>query len=270
VELPLQAAGLVSNPNRPNPEARFGTRETIESLLHAAAVVERELPGSHAVINDIGFRDGGVIDHHGSHQAGRDVDVLFYYLDRAGQPWPAKGVPVDPEGRGWDFGDLSDGHDDVSVRLDAARTWRFVQGLLEENSVSPVQRIFLVEHVRTLLLAEAVRVHAPRAIRDRFADVTCQPGYPHDDHLHVRFFCAPDDVREGCEDAGPIYPWRREQLESEGLAPVIARRPLRHSERRGRTGTPPVPPRLHPRVRAFLAQREAWLPQPHPGRPYCR
>ena len=30
------------------------------------------------------WSDGGPIPHHGSHRSGRDVDVLFYLLDREG------------------------------------------------------------------------------------------------------------------------------------------------------------------------------------------
>jgi hypothetical protein len=103
------------------------------------------------------------------------------------------GVPIEPDGRGWDFHDLVDPADDQRVRIDVPRTWRFVRALLEDDEAA-VQRIFVVEHVRTMLLEHAERVRAPRAVRARFEDVTCQPGYPHDDHLHVRFFCSAEDV----------------------------------------------------------------------------
>jgi penicillin-insensitive murein endopeptidase len=280
VPLPLRAPGLVSNPRRPNPEAFYGTIETVRALVRAAAAVHRDLPGSDLVINDIGFRQGGVIPHHGSHQAGRDVDVLFYYFDRQGRPFPSKGIPVDPEGRGWDFADLAVPRDDVRVRLDTARTWRFVQAMLEDDIAGTgglVQRIFVVEHVRTLLLAEAARVRAPRAVVARFSDVSCQPAVPHDDHLHVRFFCSDDDVRAGCADASPMYPWRRDQLRALGLEPVMAA--PRPSRGRSRTVSPEeavreaireAGGRVHDRVRSFLEQRAVWSVPPHPGRRWCR
>ena len=196
VALPETAPGLVSNPRRPNADAFYGTVEMVRGLLRAAAVVDTELPGSAVYVNDLGFREGGPIDHHGSHQAGRDVDVLFYMLDREGAPIPAVGVPIEPDGRGWDFHDLVDPADDQRVRIDVPRTWRFVRALLEDEEAA-VQRIFVVEHVRTMLLEHAERSRAPRAVRARFEDVTCQPGYPHDDHLHVRFFCSAEDVAAG-------------------------------------------------------------------------
>src|SRR4029079_15818694 len=98
---------------------------------------------------------------------------------------------LDRRGRGYDFKDLRDPRDDVLVRLDAPRTWRFVQARLEGPEGDQVQRIFLADHLRAMLLAQATRAGARAEIRARFSAVTCQPGYPHDDHLYVRFFCTP-------------------------------------------------------------------------------
>ena len=275
VPLPTDAPGLVSNPNRPNERAFFGTVETVRALVRAAAALDADMPGSPVVINDIGLPTGGPITHHGSHQAGRDVDVLFHYFDHEGEVFAAKGIPLDPRGRGFDFGDLAVPGDDVAVRLDVARSWRYVRALLEDPEAE-VQRIFVAEHLRTLLLAEANRADAPRAIVERFEAVTCQPGYPHDDHLHVRFFCTIDDVRQGCADSGPYYPWRRAALREAELDFIRPTRPTRAeraarearttSEREARAAAP----RMHRRVRAWLDLREAWLEPPHPGRTYCR
>lgn len=275
IPLPERGPGFRSNPLRPNASAYFGTVELVQALVRAALVVHEELPGSEVVINDLGFAEGGPIPHHGSHQAGRDVDVLFYYLDRDGEPWLAKGVPLDRRGRGFDFGDLADPRDDVPVRLDRPRTWRFIAALIEHDLSAEetlLQRIFIAEHVRALLLDEAGRARAPSAVRERFEALTCQPSYPHDDHLHLRFFCSAEDLREGCADSPPLYPWRREQLRALGIEPVFATRAPRGrraptvTRRRARQAAP----RIHPRVAAFLAEREGWSTAPHPGRPYCR
>lgn len=271
VPLPERGPGFRSNPNRPNAAAYFGTVETIQSLVRAAGVVSAAMPGSTLYINDIGFEAGGPIEHHGSHRAGRDVDVLFYYFDSAGEPWPSKGVPIDPDGQGFDFGDLVDPSDDVAVRLDVARTWRFVQALLEGEAEerSAVQRIFVVEHVRTALLAEAARAGAPPSIRERFADITCQPSYPHDDHLHVRYFCSADDLAAGCEDVTPLYPWHREALAAAEVEPVMAApRPHRRRTPTRAAAIPDIP--MDDTVRSFLERRAEWAAQPHPGRRFCR
>ena len=272
VALPESAPGLVSNPRRPNETAIYGTVEMIQALVTAAGVVHEELPGGALYVNDVGLPDGGPIAHHGSHRAGRDVDVLFYLIDREGEPMPSVGAFLDARGRGFDFRDLSDPRDDVLVRIDLPRTWRFIQALLEGPRADEVQRIFVAEHLRTLLLRHAERARAPRAIRDRFGEVTCQPGYPHDDHLHIRFYCTSEDMAAGCEDSGPTYGWRRLALREAGLRPVINRprrdRPMAPTVSREQARANAGP--MHSRVEEWLERRRAWEDAPHPGRTFCR
>ncbi len=113
VALPDSGPGFRSNPRRPNATARFGTVEMVQALVHAARVVQEAVPGSELVVNDLGLPQGGPVARHGSHRAGRDVDVLFYLVDREGQPVPSVGAFLDPRGRGYDFQDLADPRDDV-------------------------------------------------------------------------------------------------------------------------------------------------------------
>jgi penicillin-insensitive murein endopeptidase len=275
IALPERGPGFYHNPKRPD-QARYGTVELVQSIVRAAAVVDRELPGSGLTVNDLGLLDGGAIAQHGSHQAGRDADILFYVLDEHAAPLPSVGVPIDPKGKGWDFKDLSVPDDDQRVQLDAPRTWRFVAALLEVAQES-LQRIFLVEHVRSMLLSEARRVHAPQLLIQRFEDITCQPDAPHDDHLHVRLFCTPEDMLQGCLDSTPTYPWRAQALAALGLKPLlaagrqsreereaVAKRTTSAAEARKKAG------RMHAHVIQFLAEREAWRKRPSPGRPYCK
>ncbi|MFK7991707.1 MAG: penicillin-insensitive murein endopeptidase [Sandaracinaceae bacterium] len=272
VALPSFGPGFRSNPRRPNADAYYGTVEMVQALVHAAGVVHQALPGGEVTFNDLGFEEGGAIAHHGSHRAGRDVDVLFYLIDRQGEPMTSVGAFLDPRGRGFDFKDLSTPDDDVLVRMDVPRTWRFVQALLEGPHAAHVQRIFVVEHLRTMLLRHAERARVPSAIRARFAEVTCQPGAPHDDHLHIRFYCTPEDMADGCEDSGPTYGWRRLALREAGLRPVINRprrdRPTAPTTSAAEARAAAGP--MHSRVESWLTRREAWLERPHPGRPFCR
>ena len=272
VPLPGSGPGFRFNDRR-DADARFATAEVVRAIVRAAAVVERELPGSELVVNDLGLPKGGRIAHHGSHRAGRDADILFYLLGADGRPTPSVGAPLDPQGEGFDYKDLSDPADDVSVRFDAPRTFRFVRALLEDPEAT-VQRIFVVEHLRDKLLAEAARVNAPADVVQRLSEVTCQPGYAHDDHLHVRWYCSTEDLAHGCEDLPPTYAWRLKQLSQVGLRPVMAKRvrsadpaPVvteAEAKRRVERAAP------HPSVLAFLKRRESWQRQPHPGRPYCK
>ncbi|MEZ4450671.1 MAG: penicillin-insensitive murein endopeptidase [Nannocystaceae bacterium] len=270
VRLPVRGPGYRYNP-RKRDEARHAVVEVIQAVLAAAAAVDEALPGGEATIGELSLPEGGPISGHGSHQAGRDVDVLFYLLDAGGAPTPGHAVPIDPEGAGTDYKDLEIDTDDVPLKIDVPRTWRFVQALLEGDHAA-VQRIFVVEHVRSMLLAEAKAVGAPAATIQRFEEVTCQPGFPHDDHLHIRFFCSVDDLAGGCTEMDPIYPWQVAALGAAGAKPIKARprrkgtRPklTTHAEARAKAGP------MHPSVVEFLDRRAAWVKQPHPGRKYCK
>lgn len=276
VPLPWLAPGLVSNPARINPLAYFGTVEMVQALVNAAAFVHETTPGGTLKINDLGFEEGGDIPHHGSHTAGRDVDVLFYLLTPNGEPREGKGVPIDPNGVGWDFGDLVDPEDDVEVRLDVPRTWQFLEAIAMSDDAF-LQRVYVAEHIRSLLMAHAEEVGAPARALRRIGHMTCQPGTPHDDHLHLRFYCATDDIAQGCQDKLPLYPWHRRVLAAAEVEAVIApRRPRpprttrRVSAQEARRAAREAAGPMHERVEAFLDQREAWADKPSPGRPFCR
>lgn len=274
VAIPDQGPGFRFNPLRPH-QARFGTVELTQAIMRAAAIVDREMPGSVLMVNDLSLEQGGRIKQHGSHQAGRDADILFYMLDAQGKPVPAVGVPIDPQGEGIDFKDLAIDTDDEPQRLDIPRTWRFMQALLEAADPQ-VQRMFIAEHVRAMLLAQAERVNAPKLWRDRFAMLTCQPEVPHDDHLHVRFYCSHEDQRKGCLDTPPTYPFRLAALKKAGLRPALET-PGARAKRRGavaeRTTSVEEAKQkagpMHEKVVQFLALRDHWVKKPSPGRPYC-
>ena len=134
-----------------------------------------------------------------------------------------------------------------------------------------MQRVFVVEHVRTMLLEHAEAIGAERAIVDRFADITCQPGAPHDDHMHIRVFCTSEDIAAGCRDTKPVYPWHREHLTAAGVKPKMATGRRREAielkspaQARAEAGA------LDVAVEEFLDRRKAWLKKPRTGRPYCR
>lgn len=279
VALPVRGPGYLFNPKR-STQARFGTTETVQTLLRAAAELlqspDRGQLEPPLVINDLSLPQGGPIPHHGSHQSGRDVDILFFVKNKAtGEQRQAVGVPLAPDGTGTDFRDLSDPSDDVPVRFDAARTWRFVAALLHHGG-DDVQRIFIVEHLRSLLLREARSSGAPRALIQRFSQLSCQPGAPHDDHMHVRFYCSVQDMAEGCRDTKPTYAFRRRALAAAGLSPQLAG-PIPRVKRRAaqrRTTTPAQAKSqagpMHRKVLDFLKQRESWLKKTSPARRYCR
>lgn len=276
--LPLRAPGLLFLPSK-DPGSRYGTVELVQGLVRAAAAVEAADPGAPLTVGDLAREGGGDISGHASHRSGRDVDVLFYLEHEDGRPFlPSKFIPLDPQGHGTDYGDLSDPTDDVPVVLDVARTWSFVAALLDDEPAA-VQKILIVEHLRARLLEHARRVSAPETIVRRFSEVTCQPRFPHDDHMHIRVFCSAEDTAAGCEDTRPIFPWRRKALAASGVTPVLAgsnskpepaapRKPkpkLKTLEQARAEAGP-----MHEDVVEFLDRREAWARKPHPGRRWCR
>jgi penicillin-insensitive murein endopeptidase len=268
VPVPLKGRGFRHNP-RENQERRYGTAELVGALVRAAEAVHEALPGGELTIKDLSARKGGDIPGHASHRTGRDADVSFYLLGENGMPRPGHSIPLNPTGYGTDYNDLEDPADDEPVILDVLRTWKFVEALVLDEEAH-LQRIFIVEHIRTMLLEHARKIRAPERALELFAAVTCQPGFPHDDHMHIRVFCTPDDVKAGCEDTHPIYPWHRERLVSSGAklklaGPRKGPRPTLTSaaQARAKAGA------MHQTVVDFLDRREAWLRQPHPGREYC-
>ncbi|MGB8329033.1 MAG: penicillin-insensitive murein endopeptidase [Polyangiales bacterium] len=269
VPLPLVAAGLRFNPAR-DPKTRYGTVELVRALVEAGRRVDRELGGLPVTVNDISLATGGPIPHHGSHQSGRDVDVLFYQLGPEGNPVESVGAFFDPSGAGVDFRNLLEPSDDLALRLDIPRNWLLVRALIEDERAG-LQQIFIAEHLRTLLLDYARAQDTPADTIARFAEMSCQPSYPHDDHFHFRFFCAPDDILEGCRDSPPMYPWQRRKLDKAGVSPLplAPTRPgarakvVTHEEARDAAGP------MDAEVRSWLDRRKQWIDQPHPGRPYC-
>jgi len=272
VALPLHGKGYVFNRHR-DPQRRHGTVEMVQALIRAAAAVDQLLPGATLTINDLSLPGGGTIGGHASHRSGRDVDVLFYLRDHRGQPFPAKAIPIEPDGTGVDYRNLAVSADDLPVRLDVPRTWAFVAALLSDPTVQ-INRIYVVEHVRSSLLAHGEAIDAPTTVVHRFGQVTCQPKFPHDEHFHIRFYCAAEDIAAGCEDTFPIYPWHEAYLEARGQGIRLAQRrskarpkltSVAEAEKRARKKYGP----LHPHVTDFLERRKGWVSKPHPGRPYC-
>ncbi len=272
VPLPMEGVGFRFNPNK-EARRRYGTVELVQALIRASSSVAKAHPGGTLTVNDIAMPGGREVGGHASHRNGRDVDVMFYLVDADGSPYPSKSIPIEPDGSGVDYRELGVAEDDVPVALDVPRTWAFVANLLADERAH-VNRIFVVEHVRSLLLAHAESVDAGVLVRQRFEEVTCQPKFPHDDHFHIRFYCSADDIAAGCEDTFPIYPWHEAHLAAQGTTVRLAKKRPRpkpklvsvaEATRRAKKKYGA----FHPEVKAFLERRKAWVAKPHPGRTYC-
>ncbi len=190
-----------------NPLESYGTAETIESIVTAIESVEARFPGSpRVVIGDLSRPDGGRLNRHRSHQAGRDADVGLYYSR----------------------GELPDFAIARRQDLDLPRTWTLVRALITETDVD---RIFLDRSLIAALYAYAREQEGEDLdwLRDVFgrrgdgSKGIIQHERRHRNHLHVRFF------NPRAQEYGRIvYP----ELVKEGVVPPPT---LRHRVARGET-----------------------------------
>jgi penicillin-insensitive murein endopeptidase len=201
VELPAQGRGFARY--RPKGKNHWGRPRLVSALERIAGEIDEELPGGLLVIGDLGARGGGKIPGHASHRSGRDVDLLFYALTPAGAPlsspgfvrFEADGLAVVP-----DSGDY--------VRLDVEREWLLVKKLVTDPDIG-VQFLFISKPLEALLLDYARARGEPIELQYRAQTVMLQPGdsLPHDDHLHLRIACSPQETPGGCSGGGPYWEW---------------------------------------------------------------
>ena len=201
VELPERGSGFARY--RPKGQHHWGRPRLVNAITRIAAEVEAELPGGVLVIGDLGAQRGGQIPGHASHRSGRDVDLLFYALTPAGAPIPSPGfVRYEADGLA-----IVQGTDDY-VRLDVAREWLLVKKLVTDAEIG-VQFLFISRPLEALLMDYARARGEPLELQYRVQTVMLQPGdsLPHDDHLHLRIACSPEEVQAGCSGGGPYWEW---------------------------------------------------------------
>ncbi len=174
-----------------------------DAIERAAARVARERPGSTLALGDLSTRSGGgPVSPHFSHRAGVDADLLFYVTTLEGVPVASPGfVHVGADG-------LAREAHGRWLRLDVERQWLLVRALLEDPQAR-VQWIFVSDVVHAMLVEWAVARGESPEIVERADAVMAQPnpGGVHDDHIHVRTTCSPEEMVAGCEPVGTRRPW---------------------------------------------------------------
>ena len=95
-------------------------------------------------------------------------------------------------------------------RFDIVRNWALVRALLSDPYME-VEYLFCSRSLKSYLLAHAQRIGEDPALIERAEELLHQPGdsLPHDDHLHLRIYCAADDRAYGCVDRGPARWWKK-------------------------------------------------------------
>jgi penicillin-insensitive murein endopeptidase len=212
VELPPRGEGFVRY--RPKGKNHWATPRLVAAVSAAAASVAHQFPdGEPLVIGDFSARHGGKIPGHNSHRTGRDVDLLFYVTTPKGAPVRSPGfVHFDTDGL------AQIGETGRFVRFDVPRNWALLKHLLENPEVG-VQFAFASRNVEALLIDYALSRQEPIDLIYRAQTVLLEPkdSTPHDDHIHLRVACAPDEGVSGCSGGGPYWQW---------LPPAAASLPL--------------------------------------------
>ena len=218
--VPLPETGTGFFRAKSGEDTRWAAPVMRAALERAASFVARTFPGgAPLVIGDISARHGGPHSRHGSHQTGRDVDILFYLLDAGGRSVRGSGF--------FAFDELGASSIHIPAApvsgvamFDTARNWALVRALLLDEQ-APTQWIFCANGIKArLLMYGALHESDPRVLV-RAAYVLHQPssGNPHRDHFHVRLACTAHERATGCLEAGPVWPWIRlehEKPEREG------------------------------------------------------
>lgn len=187
------AGALVNGVNMPKgtmwtvlePGLAWGTQETIDGLSKAIERVNNLYPGSQAIpIGHISSKSGGYLPVHKSHQAGRDVDVGYYFTT------PKKHFVTGN-----------------AANLDLARTLAFVKSIL---AVSTVEMILVDTSIQKLLADHAIAhgddpawVDRTFQVRQKMVGAPVRHVRGHKNHLHIRF-SSPTAVALGRRVAGLV------------------------------------------------------------------
>jgi penicillin-insensitive murein endopeptidase len=153
-----------------DPGNAYGTRETVDSIVRAIDKVQQKFPDSPPVIvGHLSAKNGGRLRPHKSHQAGRDVDLSYFYTTDKG--WYAVAN---------------------QNNLDRARTWAFVKAFVEDPNV---EMILVDTSIQRLLREYALAHGEPAELVDRVFQVSgknpraiVRHVQGHATHIHVRFF----------------------------------------------------------------------------------
>lgn len=186
---------------------RWGTPRLVAAVQRAAREVAEARPGgAPLIVGDLSARFGGAVRGHRSHRTGRDADLLLYALTPDGRPVRSPGfVRFGPDG----LARVGDGARATDfVRLDVEREWLLVKSLVRSPDAH-VQWLFIARWLEALIIEYArARGEDPELVW--YAEsVLLQPGdsAAHDDHIHLRIACTPDDFITGCLGGGPYWPW---------------------------------------------------------------
>lgn len=226
IELAQRGPGFVRF--RPVERVYWGQPQLVNTIVSVSERVQKRFGGGPPIVlGDISARGGGKIPRHNSHRTGRDIDILWSLMTPEGKPVATPGfIKVGPDGLALEPG--SGRH----YLLDVERQWQVVRGLLtDENAL--VQWLFCATWIEAMLIEYARALGEPDELVWRAQTVLLQPAdsLPHDDHLHLRVGCSPEQAVTGCMGGGPHWEWFPplpvlEEISEQELAQLMADDPF--------------------------------------------
>jgi penicillin-insensitive murein endopeptidase len=200
--LPVRGDGFARY--RPHDDTHWGVPRLVALIVEAAATVSSQMPGgAPLIVGDLSARRGGRIPRHNSHRSGRDVDLLWYLTTPQGVSVSNPGfVHLGPDGLAAIEG--GGGY----LALDLRRQWLLLKTLLTSKQAS-VQWAFVSKPIEALLIEYARARGEPDELIWQAESVLLQPSdsTEHDDHLHLRIACSPQEALTGCLGGGPRWQW---------------------------------------------------------------
>lgn len=184
-------------------DIRWGNARLVAAIEEAAGIVAHARPGGRPLfVGDLSAKYGGEASGHRSHRSGRDADLLIYVTAPDGHSVDSPGfVQFGPDG-------LATADKKHFVRIDTEREWLLIKALVSSKEAN-VQWLFFAHWLEALVIEHArARGEDPELLW--YAEsVLLQPGdsAAHDDHLHVRIACTPEEAVKGCLGGGPYWPW---------------------------------------------------------------
>lgn len=199
IPMPEDLPFLRPRPTAVRKDALWGTAEMVGLVVRVARQVADQWPGSELWAGDFSAQHGGDLSNHASHNSGRDVDLAFYMRDVAGRAADtARMQPIGLTGKAkWS-----------ALRFDVPRNWALVEAMVRDPHVQ-VQYVFVAAHLEGLMIAHAKAHGVDPKVIARASDVMREPIHAanHDDHFHVRLYCALHERVEGCVDFGVRHSW---------------------------------------------------------------
>ena len=194
---------------------RYGTDELVDLIIAVGRQLAKT-PGERLVVADLSPKSGGEARRwHRSHQTGRDVDLVYFMRDAQGKAMEADAMRV--------FDASGVARDGSGITIDIPRTWELVRSLITSREAI-VQWVFMFEPIAQKLIEHAIAKGESEQLISRARLVMKQPNDSarHDDHMHVRVYCAEPDRAYGCVDIGPMAPILERTAAHEPASPVIS------------------------------------------------